>query len=314
MRTTSSDVPQIKMPGPAGIKAFQHTLLPDLLLDDEAWVFIVPKLPKSSQLKQSGLIKSISLRTSASQHSMVLGLERSNENRAIENIPRDQLISLSLEGFRPLIRAAAVKEQQSAPDLRPRTGREISDYCIRLLRAGIVINNVRYHFYGHSNSQLRSRSCFLLAASAPDISARIEALGDFSKMKTVGKKAKRIGLLFSSAKATMVISPERVEDIADVETADYCFTDGCGLITPSLAKELARRNRILFRNSRYTPSVFQIRYRGYKGVVTVDSQMLQQKKTLLKLRKSMKKFSGSDNHSFAVVDHSKVSRVMQMQH
>lgn len=169
-----------------------------------------------------------------------------------------------------------------------------------------MINNVRYHFYGHSNSQLKSRSCFLLAASVADISTRVEALGDFSKMNTVGKKAKRIGLLFSSAKAVMVITPERVEDVADVETADYCFTDGCGLIAPPLANDLARRNRILFRNCRYTPSVFQIRYRGYKGVVTVDPRMAKQK-TLLKLRKSMKKFSGGDNHSFAVVDHSKVS-------
>lgn len=306
MRISSSYLIKITMPGHAKKKAFRHTLLPDLRLDDEAWVFDVPKLPPASILEQSGLIKSISLHTSASRHYMVLELERSEENRAIENIPRHQLISLFLERFRPLVRGAAPKEKQTAPDLRPRTGREVSDYCIRLLRAGIVINNVRYHFYGHSNSQLRSRSCFLLAKSMADISTRIEAFGDFSKMKTVGKKAKRIGLMFSSAKAVMVIPPERVEDVADVETADYCFTDGCGLIAPALAKDVARRNRILFRNSRYTPSVYQIRYRGYKGVVTVDPQMAKQK-ALLKLRKSMKKFSGGNNHSFAVVDHSKVS-------
>ncbi|KAI8648971.1 RNA-dependent RNA polymerase [Fusarium keratoplasticum] len=143
-----------------------------------------------------------------------------------------------------------------------------------------------------------------MAASKEEISRKVEALGDFSKMKTVGKKAKRIGLLFSSATAAMTISPDRCEDIADVETADYVFTDGCGLLAPSLARELARRTRILFRNNRYTPSVFQIRYRGYKGVVTVDPRMAKHK-ALLKFRKSMKKFSGGENHSFAVVDYSK---------
>lgn len=236
---------------------------------------------------------------------MVLEVEQSNANRAIENVPLDRFILLSLEGFRPLSRGALAREPSLATDLRPRTAKDVSDYSIKVLRAGIAINDVRYNFYGHSNSQLKSRSCFLMAAPKKEISERVEALGDFSKMKTVGKKAKRIGLLFSSAKTAMVIPPDRVEDIPDVETPDYCFTDGCGLIAPSLAKELARRTRILFRENRYTPSVFQIRYRGYKGVVIVDPKMTRQK-ALLKLRKSMKKFSGGDNHSFAVVDHSKV--------
>ncbi|EAQ87610.1 hypothetical protein CHGG_04229 [Chaetomium globosum CBS 148.51] len=97
----------------------------------------------------------------------------------------------------------------------------------------------------------------------------------------------------------------RVEDIPDIETADYIFTDGCGLVAPKLAQELARRVGIVFRDRRYTPSVLQIRYRGYKGVVTVDPTMAADKKYLLRMRKSMKKFSGGDDHSFSVVEHSK---------
>jgi regulator of nonsense transcripts 1 len=237
---------------------------------------------------------------------MVLKLQNNNGNRATSNDSIDRLILFSLERFRPLIRGAT-REQAPAPDLQPRTPQEVSDYSIRCLRAGITVNGVHYNFYGHSNSQLKSRSCFLLAMSKEEISKKIEALGDFSKMKTVGKKAKRIGLLFSSATAALTISPDRCEDIADVETADYIFTDGCGLIAPKLAHELARRTKILFHDTRYTPSVFQIRYRGYKGVVTLDPRMAKQK-ALLKFRKSMKKFSGGDDHSFAVVDYSKVNQ------
>ena len=125
-------------------------------------------------------------------------------------------------------------------------------------------------------------------------------------MKTVQKKAKRIGLLASTAEMTMVIEPGRCEDIGDVERGGYTFTDGCGSLAPQLARELARRRNICFLGQRYTPSVFQLRYRGYKGVVAVDQTMRNQSQALLKMRKSMKKFSGGDDYSFSVVDFSKV--------
>ncbi|KAK1978655.1 hypothetical protein LZ30DRAFT_207598 [Colletotrichum cereale] len=50
----------------------------------------------------------------------------------------------------------------------------------------------------------------------------------------------------------MTVGPERCEDIADVETADYVFTDGCGLVAPHLAQELARRMGIVTIDSRQT--------------------------------------------------------------
>jgi regulator of nonsense transcripts 1 len=164
---------------------------------------------------------------------------------------------------------------------------------------------VHYNFYGHSNSQLKSRSCILIAAPKEHAAAKVEAMGNFAALKTAGKMAKRIGLLFSTAETVMNISPDRCEDISDIESEGYIFTDGCGLIARSLAQDLARRAGIKFRNDRYTPSVFQIRYRGYKGVVTIDPKMTKQA-ALLKLRKSMKKFSGSENYSFGVVNYSKV--------
>ncbi|KAF4337269.1 NAM7-nonsense-mediated mRNA decay [Fusarium beomiforme] len=287
-------------------KNFCFLLLPKLSLDDNVWDFVVPNLPLLSDLPKANLVKAISLQTDLKEckHSMVLKVQPNTPNRATAEYPADRLLLFSFEAFRPLVFGAAATEQQPAPNLQPRTRQEVSHYSIRCLRAGIVINGVHYNFYGHSNTQLKSRSCVLLAASKDEISRRIESMGDFTKMKTVGKKTKRIGLLFSSSKAAMVISPDRCEDISDVETDDYVFTDGCGLIAPSLAHELSRRTRIIFRDTRYTPLVFQLRYRGYKGVVTVDPRMKKQK-ALLKFRKSMKKFSGGDDHSFAVVAHSK---------
>ncbi len=74
------------------------------------------------------------------------------------------------------------------------------------------IQGIQYNFYGHSNSQLKSRTCFLFAGSKEAIRAKVDALGDFTTMKTVQKKAKRIGLLFSVADVAMVVDPRRCED------------------------------------------------------------------------------------------------------
>lgn len=145
------------MPGHTNDKAFQHSLLPMLRLDDDAWDFRVPSLLSPSTLRQAGLIKAISLNTDLKSctHSMIMKLERSNTNRAIHNVPLNHLILLSLEGFRSLVRGAAAKEEAPTPDLRNPTGRGVSDYSIRPLRAGITVQGVYYNFYGHSNSQLK---------------------------------------------------------------------------------------------------------------------------------------------------------------
>ena len=113
--------------------------------------------------------------------------------------------------------------------------------------------------------------------------------------------------MFSTAERVLDVPAERCQDIDDVERDGFIFTDGCGLISKNLVHKLARKKPIIFHDRRYYPSVLQIRYRGYKGVVTIDPQM--QPGIWLRLRKSMKKFSGTNDISFAVVGHSKVSKV-----
>ncbi|TFB03406.1 putative RNA-dependent RNA polymerase 1 [Trichoderma ghanense] len=287
-------------------KHFEHVLLDKISIDDEKWDFQVPKLPSAEAANALKLIKMVSLSTKDARHRLDLRYGPVDMNRAIQDLPLDRYLILSLAEFRSLRGASPSSSSEGAVDkvLQPTTARECSDYAVKLLKAGISIQGVHYNFYGHSNSQLKSRTCYLCAASKEEISKKVEALGDFTKMKTVAKKAKRIGLLFSVARAAMQVDPQRVQDIPDIEVGDFIFTDGCGLIAPHLAKELSRRTRIVFRNMRYTPSVFQIRYRGYKGVVTVDPTMAKGG-PWLKMRKSMKKFSGGDDLSFSVVEYSK---------
>jgi hypothetical protein len=69
-------------------------------------------------------------------------------------------------------------------------------------------------------------------------------------------------------------------------------------------RRLAQNRNIIFRDKRYLPSVIQIRYRGYKGVLTLDPTLKGQ--ILVQFRESMRKFKDAPDHSFAVVDYSKV--------
>ncbi|KAH6711886.1 RNA dependent RNA polymerase-domain-containing protein, partial [Leptodontidium sp. MPI-SDFR-AT-0119] len=271
----------------------QHSVTPE----DKEWSYKVPTLPKSNTLNSNSVIKAVTVVSNSTKQQIELRLQNSALNRAISSDPLDQFLVVSFPDFRLRVPRPSQIEGDGNASTLPATARESADYIVNLLQTGIILNGVQYNFYGHSNSQLKSKACFMFAGTKSQISRKIEALGDFSKMKTVAKKAKRIGLLFSVAQIATSVDPARCEDIPDIETNDYVFTDGCGLISPRFARELARRVKIGFRNVRYTPSVFQIRYRGYKGVVEVDPTM--EGKTVLKLRKSMKKFSGGSDVSFS---------------
>ena len=261
--------------------------------NDTTWSYLVPDLPDSFICNQNGYVKSCAAVSKPTEQSLTLSLLRISSNRAISSQQLSAFIHISFEDFR-----------LQTPDNDQAPFRESADYVAKLLKSGIRMNGVHYHFYGHSNSQLKSRSCFLMAGSRDAVHRVVDGFGDFSKMKTVAKKAKRIGLLFSTAHVIMTVDQTRVRDIEDIENHDFIFTDGCGLISPNLANMLARKRPINFRNRRHHPSVLQIRYRGYKGVVTLEPNMTPG--TWLELRKSMKKFSGGDDLGFAVVEYSKV--------
>jgi hypothetical protein len=275
---------------------YKVVLQTEFTLADNQWAFEIPDLPSDTAANSAQLIKSIELVSNASTRRLELGFGRLDPNRATSGDPLDHFLHFSFANFR--------LGELVDHDWKDLTARESADYLARLLKSGIIINSTLYSFYGHSSSQLKSRSCYLLRGSKDDVATKVEALGDFSKIKTVAKKAKRIGLLFSSCHAIMQVLEERCKDIDDIENLGYIFTDGCGLISQRFAQLLAQKMPIIVRSQRYLPSVLQIRYRGYKGVVTLEPQMPPER--WLELRKSMRKFVGTSDFSFAVVEYSKV--------
>ncbi|KAJ3514007.1 hypothetical protein NLJ89_g2629 [Agrocybe chaxingu] len=152
----------------------------------------------------------------------------------------------------------------------------------------------------------RGRSCFLREANSDEeLDARLYVMGDFGRIMNVAKRAKRIGLLFSSAEVDFRLDPKWIGDIGDIQIGDEVFSDGCGLISKKLAIQISRVKRFLFRGTRYTPTVFQIRYLGYKGVLMLHPELDAQGKHLAEFRKSMKKFNTTVDPTFSVVGYSR---------
>ena len=263
--------------------SFNHTLQSVLLPHDEEWSFVVPNLPKASVTNEKERIKSISVVSNSSEQRIALRFVPYSPNRAIKRTELDHYIAISFKDFRLYYPPTKDDEKPRGKSFNTASTKESAGYIIRLLCSGVSINGIRYHFYGHSNSRLKSRSCFLYAGTPKEISQKVERLGDFS-MKSIAKKVKRIGLLFFSAQIALDLQPDRTRDIPDVVKGNYIFTDGCGFISKHLAKKLIQKLDIRFRDKRYTPTVFQIRYRGYKGVVTLEPKL--QGQILIEFRES----------------------------
>lgn len=282
----------------ASLHTFRVCLQAEFKLEDDAWEYTVPNLPLPRTMDNAGRIKLISFVSTREKQGAFLRLENPASNRIVRNEPAHKLLLLSFADFRLRL--------PGDQDVRFATARDSAGYIAKLLKTGVVLNGERYHFFGHSNSQTQSRSCYMYASAKPDLAKKVEALGNFSNLRTAAKKAKRIGLLFSSAEVTMEVLPERCEDIDDVSRHEYTFTDGCGRIAGQLARLIVQKRNIVFRNRRYLPAVYQIRYRGYKGVLTLSPDL--QGQTQVQFRHSMRKFNDANDLSFSVVDYSKVRK------
>lgn len=60
-----------------------------------------------------------------------------------------------------------------------------------ILKRGVFFSGVMCRFLGHSNSQLKEKTCFLMNASNEEIYELLALFGDFPKIKTAAKRAKR---------------------------------------------------------------------------------------------------------------------------
>lgn len=161
---------------------------------------------------------------------------------------------------------------------------------LSILKNGIVIGAKKFEFLAFSASQLRSNSVWMFASNeklrAEDIR---QWMGVFNNIRSVSKCAARMGQLFSSSRQTCNVPLQDVEIMPDVEVTSggikYCFSDGIGKISLSFARQVAQKCGLS-----HTPSAFQIRYGGFKGVIAIDCNSFRK----MSLRRSMLKFESKN--------------------
>lgn len=161
-----------------------------------------------------------------------------------------------------------------------------------VLRNGISIAGRTFEFLGFSHASLRYHAAWFMAPFEEDnvvVRAKdvISALGDFSNIHCSAKCAARIGQAFSDTVHAVAVPLDAyvVETKEDVVRNGRTFSDGCGSISEGLLQRVWRSLPPDRRHKK--PTVLQIRYRGAKGVVSLDSALLGEQ---LHIRKSMTKY------------------------
>ena len=196
-------------------------------------------------------------------------------NRVLRNFDIDKFMRINL------------REENGRKILNDYTRNQdyVFDYFRMVMSNGINIGTRKYFFLVMTTSQMKEHNSWFMTPYEVDGTIigtdYIKTwLGDFHNIKCIGKYAVRVGQPLSSTMDTMEF-PEFLE-IPDIERNGYCFTDGVGLITFAHATKISNILGLVT-----TPSAFQIRFAGYKGVLVVhpfiddnDKYMRWLKKTL----------------------------------
>ena len=163
-------------------------------------------------------------------------------------------------------RGSAVLEQLMVVTFRSNN----KNFIIETLKKGIECNGSQYHYLGQSKTQLRNKTCFMMDASLNDIQSLLAKFEKFKEIFPVARRAQKIALLFSPFSRSLELKDDEFEVIDDVTSAlgTYVFTDGCGLMSPEFAKEIQK-----LYNLSYSPSVAEVRFRRFSGVLVRFNEM-----------------------------------------
>ncbi|KIV93880.1 hypothetical protein PV10_05059 [Exophiala mesophila] len=166
-----------------------------------------------------------------------------------------------------------------------------NDRFKKILNEGFTLAGQHFSFLGFSHSSLRAQSCWFMAPFVHDgrllfDRELIKGLGDFSNIRCPAKCAARIGQAFSETPTAVTLEAGVCKEIPDVARNGRVFSDGVGTMSPSVMKLIW--NHLPVHKTR--PTLFQIRYGGAKGMISLDTRL---KGDVLNLRPSMMKFPGS---------------------
>lgn len=174
---------------------------------------------------------------------------------------------------------------------------ELLSRIFRTVNHGIRLGDREYEFLAFGNSQFREHGAYFFAKTPDGVTAsHIRAwMGRFSHERIVAKHTARIGQCFSTTRAVENAPIARVKEenlLDDVKRNGYTFSDGIGKISLPLAQLVAGGLRL-----KPTPSIFQFRLAGCKGVLAVAPEL---RGLDLRIRKSQYKF-GADHNGLEVI-------------
>ena len=169
---------------------------------------------------------------------------------------------------------------------------ENNNFCEGILKKSFYCEGRYYRFLGHSNSQLREKKCFLMNASEHEIHEMLARFCDFVKITDVGKRAKRIGLLFDRFNHIQDLAEKDSKIEPDVKAGTFRiaprpFTNSCGFMS-SVSSGFATKVRRQLDVKYPQPSAVQVIYQGFQGTLVLkdDPTNVHQ----VQFRKSMQKF------------------------
>jgi len=146
-----------------------------------------------------------------------------------------------------------------------------NSFCKSVLERGIFCRQCSYFFLGHSDEQLKTKSCYLMRATQEEILKLLGKFGDFREEKEVDKRARNIGMLFSTLNKFVPLDTLKYKvqpDITGGITGSYTFTDGCGFMSPEFSSKVQ-----LTLELDYQPSAVQVRYRGIEGMLVLKEDL-----------------------------------------
>ncbi|KAI5995827.1 RNA dependent RNA polymerase-domain-containing protein [Pisolithus orientalis] len=167
----------------------------------------------------------------------------------------------------------------------------------KVLKEGFDLAGRHFDFLGYSSSALRSHTVWFVSpfrhpekgwVTARSIRA---SLGDFREViYSPSKYGARMAQAFTATDPSVRLHEFQWSEIPDIEERGIVFTDGIGTISQGLARwvwQTLCENWSDHGENAVQPTAYQIRFLGYKGMVSVDPNL---EGIHMCLRPSMKKF------------------------
>ncbi|KAE8376072.1 RNA dependent RNA polymerase-domain-containing protein [Aspergillus bertholletiae] len=172
-----------------------------------------------------------------------------------------------------------------------------------IMTRGIQIAGRIYNFLGFSHSSLRSHTVWFSSPFIDDNGhmqtyfSIISAIGKFSHITSPARCAARIGQAFTETPFTVSLPKHGaiVSAISDITSPDgsRVFSDGVGTISHDLVESIWTYIPL----KRRSPTCFQIRLGGAKGMLAADTRLSAR---TIQIRPSMVKFRSDDMQNLEI--------------